>query len=82
MTSFFLHEKIRNMKQKFLSIAKYILQIILTALASAGIALLQQWIESHGVNIGPQINPQDTGIIGGTVSGASIAWRNLKTRFF
>lgn len=66
------------MKQNLKKITSYLLQVILTALASAGIALLQSYIESHGVNAGPVINPENTGLIGGVVASARIGIKNIK----
>lgn len=66
------------MKQKFYKILNYLLQVILTALASAGIALLQNYLESKGVKAGETLDPQNTGIIGSAVAGVKIAWNNFK----
>lgn len=47
---------------------KYILQILFTALASALIAVLQSYIKIHGIEAGPIIQPEDTAVIGASVS--------------
>ena len=60
------------MKQKILKILSYILQVILTALASAGIALLQNYLSTHGVNAGPDLNTENTGIIGDRYPGEKV----------
>lgn len=66
------------MKQKMSKILSYLLQVILTALASAGIALLQNYLMNHGVNAGVELNPTDTGIIGSAVASSRIALSNLR----
>lgn len=70
------------MKKKILKIVMYILQIVLTALASAGIALLQSYVQAHGVDMGVTLNPESTGAIGGTVASGRIAWSNFKNNSF
>jgi len=66
------------MKQKIYKILNYVLQIVLTALASAGIALLQNYLESKGVKAGDTLDPQNTGVIGSAVAGIKIAINNFK----
>ena len=65
-------------KTNFQKIALYILQVILTALASAGIAILQSYLETHGVPTGPVISPENTGVIGGAVASGRIAINQFK----
>lgn len=66
------------MKAKALKIGAYLMQVILTALVSAIIALLQNYLASKGVNAGGTISPAETGAIGSILSSASIALK--KTR--
>lgn len=66
------------MKEKIIKILKYLGQIILTALASAGIALLQQWIEQHGIQTGATLDTKNTSLVGGTVASIKIMWNHYK----
>lgn len=59
------------MKQNLKQGGLYILQIILTALASALIALLQNWLAAHGAHTGQTISPENTAVIGGGISAAA-----------
>jgi hypothetical protein len=67
------------MKDEIIKILKYILQIVLTALASAGIAILQQYIQSKGVHAGPTLDISNTGEVGATVASAKIVWSQVRS---
>lgn len=83
LISFFFHcGIIKAMKQNFKKVCLYVLQVVLTALASAGIALLQGYLQARGVNAGPTLNIEDTGVIGGVVASGKIAISNLKANCF
>jgi hypothetical protein len=69
------------MKQKLKTGGMYILQIFLTALASALIAMLQNYLSAHAGVPGGQINPNDTGAIGGVLSSGHIAYKSFKSKF-
>jgi hypothetical protein len=66
------------MKEKLLKLCGYLLQVVLTALASAGIALLQNYLTTKGVPAGAEINPTETGAIGSMIASARIAISNIK----
>ncbi len=68
------------MKQKIWQGSIYLGHIILTALASAGIALLQNYLATHGHNVGPQINAGETAQIGTVLSGGKILMSQWKAR--
>lgn len=67
------------MKQRLEKASLWILQVILTALASAGVALLQHYIETHGVNAGPAIDPANTAAIGSVISGAHVSIKAMRS---
>lgn len=66
------------MKQKILKVLKYLLNIILTALASAGIALLQNYLQSKGASADVTLSVNDTGILGGVIASLRIAIQNIR----
>ena len=61
------------MKTNIQKIGLYVLQVVLTALASAGIALLQSYLQTHGVEAGPNLNVENTATIGGIVASGKVA---------
>ncbi len=56
------------MTEKLKEAGKFFIHVLLTALTSAIIAMLQSYIASHGVDAGPTIKPENTAIIGGGLS--------------
>jgi len=70
------------MKTKFMKVMSYVLQVVLTSLASAGIALLQSYIESKGVNMGPTLTPENTAIVGGAVASTKVAIQSIRNNCF
>jgi hypothetical protein len=69
------------MKTNLKKIGLYVLQVVLTALASAGIALLQSYLETHGVNAGPTLNPENTATIGGLVASGKVAVSHFRNSY-
>lgn len=70
------------MKSNIQKIGLYVLQVVLTALASAGIALLQSYLQTKGVNAGPTLNVENTGIIGGALATGKVAVSHFKNNCF
>lgn len=73
------HLKIFPMRENFRKGGMFILQIILTALASAAVAFLQHWIEAHGVPAGPLLEPGKTAAIGAGISTVHLTGRMNKS---
>ena len=57
----------------------YLFQILLTALASALLAVLQDYIARHTGANQIQINPAQTGQIGAVLGSARVAYIHFKT---
>src|SRR5574343_121554 len=66
------------MKKNFLLIGKYLLQVILTAIASALVALLQNYLATHTGNSMPELNPEHVAKVGGILSTTKIAFNHYK----
>ena len=66
------------MTQNLRTISLYIGQIILTALASALIALLQNYISAHTGTPADSISVPHTATIGGIVSSGHVAYKSFK----
>ena len=61
---------------------KHLLSILLTGLVAAGIAFLQSIANANGIDCGPQINPENAGVIGSFLrGGVSIAQLTKDTKF-
>lgn len=56
----------------------YILQILVTAIASAFVAILQNYIATHGIHAEPLINPTTTATIGAGLSSGHMAIKITK----
>lgn len=69
------------MKQKLKTGALYIGQILLTAMASAIIAMLQNWLATHTGTPTHQISPENTATIGGVISTGHMSFKAIKTQF-
>ena len=68
------------MTQKLKTVGLYILQVILTAIASALIALLQNYLQAHGGDGSGSLSVLHTGAIG-TISGSGVvAFNHLKNK--
>ena len=70
------------MKEKIKKILSYLLQVVLTALASAMIAMLQNYVQTKGVEVGPSLDVADTSLIGGVLASGKVAISNLKKNMF
>ncbi|MES2382891.1 MAG: hypothetical protein V4538_17720 [Bacteroidota bacterium] len=66
------------MSENFKKAYVHILSILFTALISAGIAFLQNILNTKGVHCGENLNPVDTGAIGSVVAGGKIALERFK----
>jgi len=69
------------MKEKIWKILNYLSQVVLTALISAMIALLQNWLSTRGASVDIQLNTENTGVIGAIVASGKIALNNIKNSF-
>lgn len=70
------------MKEKIKKILSYLLQVVLTALASAIIAMLQNYVQAKGVEVGPSLDVADTSLIGGVLASGKVAISNIKKNMF
>lgn len=61
--------------------ALYLGQIILTAIASALIALLQNYVASHTGVPAEHISPEKTSLIGTTLGTARVSYIHIKNNF-
>jgi len=71
----------RSMTQKLKTIGLYFLQIILTAVASAIIAFLQNYIQAHGGDGSGTISAIHTATIGGVISTGQVGYKSYKSNF-
>ena len=60
------------MKSKLEKFSKEFASIALTALASAGIAMLQNYLKTNGIECGATLDPANTSAIGGGIAGAKM----------
>ena len=67
------------MTEKIKTASLYIGQIVLTALVSAIIALLQNYLSTHTGVPQDSINPVHTGAIGGIVSSGHVGYKYFKS---
>lgn len=58
------------------------MQVVLTALASAVIAMLQNYVQAKGVEVGPSLDIADTGLIGGVLASGKVAISNIRKNMF
>ena len=66
------------MKEKLKTATLYAGQIILTALASAIIAMLQNYLSAHTGAPADSINPTHTAAIGGIISSGHVGYKYFK----
>lgn len=69
------------MEQKFKLGLLYIGQIILTAIVSALIAMLQGWLQTHGMPAQNLVIPAHAAAIGGISSSGIVAYNHTKGTF-
>lgn len=69
-----------NMKKNLETYGKYFLQILFTAIASALVATLQNYIAAHAGDHTAIINPVHTGAIGSIISGGHKTYSHIKTK--
>ena len=58
---------------------KKFLEVVLTSLISIGIAYIQNVLNQNGVECGPNIDPQNAGVIGSVVGAVKVAFINSKS---